>query len=57
MLANALEAVRLNPVDDEAIRREELELRAVLDGLQRPNPGIELLLGELTLEGALALCP
>ena len=41
-----------DPVDDEAIRRQQFHERAVLHELQRPNPGVELLLGKLGLECA-----
>ena len=44
------EEVLLDPDDDEAIGGEELQLAVALDGLQRPDPGVELLLGHLALE-------
>ena len=55
--ANLLEGMRLDPIDDEAVRREQLQQRPVLDELQRPNPRVELLLRELGFERARALHP
>src|SRR5690606_18726960 len=44
---NLDEAVSLHPIDDETVRREQLDdALAILDGLQRPDPRIELLLRE-----------
>ncbi len=47
----------LQPVDDETIRREQAQQGIVVDGLQRADPGVELLLGELYLQDAEALVP
>ena len=47
----------LDPIDDEAVRREQFQQRPVLDELQRPNPRVELLLRELSFERACALNP
>ena len=47
----------IQPIDDETIRCEELENRSVLDSLQRPDPGIELLLRQFCLEVAHATIP
>ena len=38
------------PVDDVAIGRQQPQLAVALDRLQRPHPGVELLLRELALE-------
>jgi hypothetical protein len=46
-----------HPVDDEMIRREQAQLIIGFDGLQRPDPGIEILLRQVALEGAQALVP
>ena len=41
--------VLVHPVDDETVRREQAQRAAVLHGLQRPDPGIELLLRQFRL--------
>ena len=46
-----------DPVDDEAIRRQQPQRAVSFDGLQRPNPGVELLLGQLGLERTHAASP
>ena len=42
---DAREEVFFDPGDDEAVRSKELQLAIALDGLQRSDPGVELLLG------------
>jgi hypothetical protein len=37
-----------DPVQDEAVRGEQAQAPVLLDGLQGPNPGVELLLRELS---------
>jgi hypothetical protein len=49
-LLDATEEVLLDPGNDEAVRREELQLTVALDRLQRANPGVELLLRDFALE-------
>ena len=39
--------VLVDPIDDEAVRREQTQGVAVLDRLQRADPGVELLLRQL----------
>ncbi len=56
-LENSLQVVLLQPVDDEAIGRQQPQLVTVLDRLQRPNPGVELLLGQLCLQDAKTVVP
>ena len=51
------EEVFLDPGDDEAVRGEELQLAIALDGLQGPDPGVELLLGHLAFEMPQTLMP
>jgi hypothetical protein len=47
----------VDPVNREAIWREQLERAIAFDSLQRPNPGIEMLPGQLVLEGTYAARP
>ena len=56
-LENPIEVVLPQPVDDEAIRREQAQQAVVIDRLQGADPGIELLLGQLYLQDAEALIP
>ena len=45
---NLVETARLHPVHDETIRCEKLDdAVSVFEGLQRPDPGIQLLLSQL----------
>ena len=45
------------PLDDITIRGQQLELAVALDGLQRPDPRVELLRRELALEHAQTAVP
>jgi hypothetical protein len=45
-----IEQVFVDPVTHEMIGREQAERVAVFDGVQRSNPGVELLRGELSFE-------
>ena len=47
----------LEPVDYKPIGCEKPQNRAIVDGLQGPDPGIELLLRKLRLQDADALVP
>ena len=49
-LNNSFDVVLLKPVDNETIGSQKAQARAVLDRLQRPYPGIELLLWQLRLK-------
>ena len=51
------EIVLIEPVDDKTIGREQFQDRAVLDGLQWPDPGIELLFRQLGLKVANTVIP
>jgi hypothetical protein len=44
--------VLLQPIDDEAIRRQQFQNAAILYCLKRPDPGVELLLWQFSLEVA-----
>ena len=50
-------AVLVDPVDDVTIGRQQAQPAAVLDGLQRADPGVEVLFRELRFEAAQALIP
>ena len=50
-------AVLVHPVDDVAVRREQVQSTAVVHGLQRANPGVEMLGRQLFFEAAQALIP
>ena len=56
-LTDARQQVCVDPVDHEAVGRQELERAVALHGLQRPYPGIELLLRKLRLQRAHAASP
>ena len=56
-LADAGQQVGVDPVDCEAVRRQKLQRAVTFHGLQRADPRIELLLGELCLQRADAACP
>ncbi len=56
-LADSRQQVGIYPVDDESIRRKQLQRTRALQDLQRTHPGIELLLRKLSLQGADALSP
>ena len=47
----------VQPIHDETIGCQQFQYGAVFNGLQRANPGIELLLGQLCLEVAHAAVP
>jgi hypothetical protein len=51
------QGVGAEPIDDITIRRQQAQLPVALDRLQRPNPGIELLLREFALEHAQTAIP
>ena len=53
----SLQVMLLQPVNNKAIGCEEPQDVAVIHGLQRANPGVELLLGKLRLKDAEALVP
>ena len=55
--ADPARAVLVHPVDDVSIGREQVESAASLYGLQRSDPGIEMLGRQLFLEAAQALIP
>ena len=56
-LADAWQQIRIDPLDHEAVGCQELEGPVALHGLQRPHPGIELLLRKLGLQRAHAASP
>ena len=56
-LADTLGAVLVDPVDDVAIRGQQPQRFALLDSLQRPNPGVEMLFRQLGFEPVQALVP
>ena len=56
-LENSLQVMLLEPVDDEAIWREQAQRGTFVLGLKRPNPGVELLLRKLRLQNAEAMIP
>jgi hypothetical protein len=47
----------LQPVDHEAVGREQAQDTTVIDGLQGANPGVELLLGKLCFQDSQTLIP
>ena len=49
--------VGVDPVDDEAVRRQQLQRAGALDHLQRAHPGVELLLRKLSFQRAHATSP
>ena len=51
-LTDARQQVAVDPVDDILIRGEQLERADAFDGLQRPDPGVVLLLRQLVFEHA-----
>ena len=48
-LHNPLRVVLFDPINHEAVGRQQAQHGAVIDGLKRANPGIELLLGKVGL--------
>jgi hypothetical protein len=56
-IGNSAYAVRVNPVDDKAIWCQQPQALALFDRLQRPYPGIDLLLAEIRLQGLNTLIP
>lgn len=54
---NSFDVMLLQPVDNEAIRGKQFQNTAILYCLKRPNPGIELLLRQFSLEVADAAIP
>src|SRR6185437_4951000 len=56
-LSDARQQVLIDPFDREAVGREELERAGAFHRLQRPHPGIELLLRKLGLQGTFAPSP
>src|SRR5262249_10609648 len=56
-LADAFEQIRVHPVDDETIRREELDDARALLHLQRTHPRVELLLRKLRFKRANTMNP
>ena len=56
-LENSLQVMALNPVNHKAIRRQKPQHRAIINSLERSNPGVELLLRQLCLQDARALVP
>ena len=56
-LADPRQQILVDPVDDESIRRQQLQRAGPLERLQRTHPGIELLLGKLGLQRAHASSP
>ena len=50
-------AVLGDPVDDVTVGRQQAQATPVLDCLQRPDPGVERLFGELRFQAAEALMP
>ena len=56
-LQHPLQVVVLQPVDDKAVGSQQAQDSPVIDRLKRPNPGVELLLGQLGLQDAKALVP
>ena len=56
-LTDAVGAVLAHPVDDVAVRSEQTQESIVLDRLQRPDPGVEVLFRQLGFEPAEALIP
>jgi hypothetical protein len=53
----AVEAVVLYPVDDETVGRQQSQLVGRFDGLERPDPGIEVVLRKLAFQSVQALFP
>jgi hypothetical protein len=49
-LENSVDVMLLQPVDHEAIGGKQTQDSTVFDGLQRPDPGIKVLLGQLRLK-------
>jgi hypothetical protein len=56
-LLDAGQRVVSDPLDDIRVRGEQSHLAIALDSLQRPQPGIELLYGQLALEHAQTAVP
>ena len=40
----------IQPLNNKSVRRQQLEYASILDGLERTNPSIELLLRQLSLK-------
>jgi hypothetical protein len=56
-LAQAGQQVRIDPVDREAVRRQQLQRAVAFHGLQGAHPGVEMLARQLILQGAHAARP
>ena len=56
-LSNPRQQIGVYPINDESIRRKQLQRSGPLHHLQRANPRIELLLRKLSLQGADTLSP
>jgi hypothetical protein len=56
-LQKPLYVMLFQPINHEAVWRKQAQHPAVVDGLKRADPGIELLLGKLRFKDAQTLVP
>ena len=56
-LRDSINVVLVEPVNDEAVWREQFQRLRVFNRMQRPDPGIKLLLRQLRLQFAYTMIP